>query len=150
MRILNAVLFLLLFVQDRSERCDHGTRGATKGVDLVRLEKSYADFARVVQRAMPRIDPKLALDAPYESGLPACTERRVRRVKRHVPPEMIGRTIIFGPPQEGIVFVTRAKRLRDALGYGLATAEAAARFGVTCAPTTVTVRRGELELIENP
>lgn len=150
MRTLNAALFVLLFAQDRSERCDHGTRGATKAVDPVRLEKGYADFARVVRRAMPRIDPRLALDAPYESGLPACTERRVRRVKREVPPEMIGRTIVFGPPQEGFVFVTRAKRLRDALGHGLATAEAATRFGVRCAPTTVTVRRGELELVEDP
>lgn len=150
MRVLNAAFLVLLFAQDRSDRCDHGSRGATKAIDPGRLQRSYADFARVVQRAMPKIDPKLALDAPYESGLPACTERRVRRVKRDVPPEMIGRTIVFGPPQEGFVFVTRARRLRDALGHGLATKEAAARFGVRCAPTMVKVRRGELELTEEP
>jgi hypothetical protein len=99
---------------------------------------------------MPRIDAKLALDAPYESGLPACTQRRIRRVKREAPPEMVGKTIVFGPPQEGMVFVTRAKRLRDALGHGLATAEAAARFDVRCAPSRVTVRRGEMEILEYP
>lgn len=150
MRILNAALLLLLFAQDRPERCDHGSRGATKAIDPARLERNYADFARVVRRAMPRIDPKLALDAPYESGLPACAARRVRRVKRDVPPEMIGKTIVFGPPQEGFVFVTRAKRLRDALGHGLATAEAAAKFDVRCTPTVVRVSRGELELTEGP
>ncbi len=150
MRVLNAAIVFLLVAQDRSERCDHGSLGATKAIDPGRLERNYADFARVVQRAMPKIDPKLALDAPYESGLPACTQRRIRRVKREAPPEMVGKTIVFGPPQEGVVFVTRAKRLGDALGHGLATEEAAARFGVRCDRTTVTVRRGELELVEEP
>jgi hypothetical protein len=146
MRTGSLVLLFLLSPQDRPERSERGTRGAAVPVDPARLERSYAEFALVAARG--EADPDVALDEPFDSGLPACRSRDVRSVKRAVPPEMVGKTVLFAPSGEGIVFVTKAKRLRDAFGRLLATPEAIERFGVRCAPTTVHARKGELELRE--
>lgn len=150
MKTLSGVLFFLLLAQERGERCEHGTRGASAPVQLDRVEKSYVDFAVRVSKWSGAIDPKLALDQPWDSGLPACTRRQIRRVKRTVPAEMVGKTILFAEEGDGIVFVTKARRRRDLLGKLMATPEAAARFDVRCAPTIVKARKDELELLERP
>lgn len=150
MRILSPVFALLLLAQDRRERCEHGARGAARPVDLARVEREYAGFARISAKWAGRLDPKLALDEPFDSGLPACRAREVRRVRREVPAGMVGRTILFGPPQDGLVFVTRAGRRRDLLGRLVASPEAVRRFDVRCAPTRITVEKGGLLLEESP
>lgn len=150
MRFLNGTFLLLLLVQDRDERCEHGTRGSAAPLALDRSEKSYVDFAARVSKWSGTLDPKLALDQPWDSGLPACTTRQVRRVKRAVPPEMVGKTIHFAEEGDGIVFVTKARRHRDLAGKLMATPEAAKRFDIRCVPTTVKARNNELELVEHP
>jgi len=114
------------------------------------MELHYTEFAREITGHLAKVQWGEALDAPYESGLPSCRRREVRRVPKKLPMEWMGKVILFGPPQEGWVFVTRARRLRDAIGHGLATPEVAEKFGVRCASTRIVVRDEFLELTEEP
>lgn len=147
MRILSLVFAVLLAVQDRGARCEHRPRGAARPVDPARMEREYAEFARIAVRWTGTLDARVALDGPYDSGLPACRTRRTRRVSRSVPEAAVGRSVRFAPDGD---FVTRAPRRRDLLGRLLATRESAAAFGVECVPSRVSIARTELIVEENP
>lgn len=147
MRILNVALLIFLLVQDTDDRCEHGTRGSAAAIRIERIEKSYLDFAVRVSEWSGSLDPKLALDEPWDSGLPACKSRQTRHVKRAIPPGMVGKTLVFGPEGD---FVTKVKRRRDLFGKLMATPDVTVRFDVRCVPTTVQVKKDELELLENP
>ncbi len=112
------------------------------------MERSYAELARTPAKWSERIDPKVALEEPFESGLPACRARRVRRIDRAIPPAAVGQRLTFAPSGEGIVFVTRARRRKDLWGKLVATPQAIAAFEVRCVPTTVVLEKGGVTLQE--
>lgn len=134
--------------------CRHASRGSTAPVSLARAERAREDLARELSRAW-NLEGRLSAGLPWDSGLPACARRDVRRVTTQVPASLVGKTLGFGPegrvPTADIRVATRVKTLASADSDALADPAFAARFGVRCWPARVrVVSEVELELFENP
>ena len=143
----SALLFALL-VQDPA--CDHGTRGATRPVDLKEIARLHEETVRAFNSfSFLRPDPLPA--SAFDSGLPSCRSRTVRRVRVEPFPSELS-ALYFGAagsesPPDAIHVVTRARSRADASIP--ADPELVARFGVRCAPTLVRpVSATEVELSE--
>src|SRR5262245_60352646 len=131
----------VLAILTRPAPCDHGVRGASLAVDLDRMEAACRDVARRLSVKLGPAQLGAPLDAPFESGLPACRFGGTRRVGVDpLPRELVGKVLHFGPRRSGDVWCfTRSERLRDAAGGVPASPELAARLAVRCAPARVTV-----------
>lgn len=149
------LLAVCLLSSSPAERvCRHARRGAAAPVSLARAERAREDLARELSRAW-NLEGKLSAGLPWDSGLPACARRDVRRVATRVPVSLVGKTLGFGPegrgPAADIRVATRVKTLASADSDALADPAFAARLGVRCWPVRVRVlSEVELELLENP
>jgi len=132
----------------------HPERGASVPVSLERVARAQEGIAARFARALDAAAAFRA-DRPYDSGLPACPARRIRRVRMSLPPELVGRSISFAP--EG-GFAPAALRVatsaRSPLSLGadaLAERALTERLDVRCRPTLARVlSEVELELVEGP
>jgi hypothetical protein len=130
--------------------CDHGTRGSFAAIHV-------KDVARV-HREMSQPPGDLGLERPssvawpaFDSGLPACRSRRIRRQRvESLPPGM--KPLLFAPagadvPPDAVLVATRARSLREvSIPAGPALA---ARLGILCQPTLARpVSSTEVELTE--
>lgn len=134
--------------------CRHGRQGSAVPVSLDRAERAREDLARALSRAW-NLEGRLSAGLPWDSGLPACARREVRRVSARTPASLVGKTLGFGPesrmPAADIKVATRVTALASADSDALADPAFAARFGVRCWPARVrVVSEVELELLENP
>lgn len=134
--------------------CRHGAAGETRPVSLAAVEKAQEDITRRFSEAFGAVG---ALDpaGPFDSGLPACTGRRTRRVRARLPAELVGRTFAFAPegrfPEADVRVAASCRRLLEVEADALADPELAGRLGVRCVPTLVRVQsEEELELVEDP
>ncbi|HKS17032.1 MAG TPA: hypothetical protein VJU16_06950 [Planctomycetota bacterium] len=130
--------------------CDHGVRGASTAVDLNEVARIYEETKRAFRsfsfdRPVPHALPG------FDSGLPFCRSRTVRRARiESLPPEM--KPLYFAPagsetPEGALLVVTRARSIADVSIP--ADPELARRFGVRCSPTFVRpVSATEVELTE--
>ena len=143
-----SAILLALLVQEPV--CDHGTRGASRPVDLEAVARIHAEAARAFDSH--RFDRPASVSLPaFDAGLPYCRMRATRRVRvEPLPPEM--KSLLFAPagtetPADAILVVTRARSMADISIP--ADPELAARFGVRCAPTFVRpLSATEVELTE--
>ncbi len=146
MKPASSLLLLLAFTP-----CDHGTRGESKAVDLDAVARAHKEAASLFTAAVERVAVSNPLDAPFDSGLPACRFRESRTIRVvAIPKELVGKRIHFGPVSKGDLWVvTKVKKLADATTGVLASAELASRLGVRCVPATVTVRsETEVDVVE--
>lgn len=148
MKPVASALLLSLLVQDPV--CDHGSRGATRPVDLKEVERLHQEAARAFESLSFPSAPDFSWPS-FDSGLPACRSRAVRRLRvETLPPEM--KPLLFAPagsetPSEVIRVATRARSIAEASIP--ADKELAARFGVRCWPSLVRpVTSSEVEITE--
>jgi hypothetical protein len=147
MKAAGSLLLFLLAAQEPA--CDHGARGASKPVDLASVGRAHVLAARAFTILVEGAAP--APPARFDSGLPHCRSRAIRRVRVDRLPEGM-KPLHFAPagtpPPEGALPVaTSARSISETLLP--AGSELAARFGVRCAPTLVKpVSREEVELVE--
>jgi hypothetical protein len=121
---------------------------------LAAVERAQEEVARRLSEAFGAVG-KLDPAGPFDSGLPACSGRRERRLPVRVSPELVGRTFAFAPegrfPAADVRVATACRRLLEVEADALADPELVERLGVRCAPTLVRVRsEEELELVEDP
>ena len=148
MKAAGSALLVLLVAQEPV--CDHGSRGASRPVDLAAVARVHADLAReFAALSSPRPE---TFDLPgFDSGLPSCRKRSTRKARvEPLPPEM--KPLWFAPadspgPPPALHVVTRSRSLA---GVSIpADRELCARFAVRCAPTFVRpVTATEVELTE--
>ena len=143
-----SALLLALLVQDPV--CDHGSRGATRPVDLKEVARIQEEAARAF-KSLSFAKAQGFSWPPFDSGLPACRSRAVRRLRvETLPPDM--KPLLFAPagsdaPPEAIRVATRARSIAEASIP--ADKELAARFGVRCWPSLVRpVTTSEVEISE--
>jgi hypothetical protein len=134
--------------------CRHASSGSTCHVSTDGVagaqEALRAELAWTIERAS-----RVSLDAPYDSGLPACRARGRRAVRVELPRALVGKTIAFAAqdrmPRADLRVASSARTIAAADADALADPAFAARLGVRCVPTLVTVRsESELELVEGP
>jgi len=148
MKAAGSAILLALLVQEPV--CDHGTRGASRSIDLEAVARIHAEAVRAFNAFY--FDRPGFISLPgFDSGLPNCRARATRRVRvEPLPPEM--KPLYFAPagtvvPGDALLVVTRARSVADVSIP--ADPELAARFGVRCAPTFVRpVSPAEVELTE--
>lgn len=147
-------LLACAFLGEPEDVCRHPSSGTTCRVStdgVARAQESVrAHLAWTVEQA-----GRISLDAPYDSGLPACRGRNRRSVRAEAPRALVGKTIAFAPqdrmPRADVRVASSARRIAAVDADALADPELAARLGVRCVPTLVTVRsESELELVEDP
>ena len=134
--------------------CRHATRGGTRRVDLAGVRRAQASIREAFALSAKKAE-KVSLDGPYESGLPACRARAIRRAAVATPPDLAGKTLAFAPegrfPAADLRVATSARRVREVDADALADPALAARLGVRCSPTLVRIlSEVELELVEGP
>ena len=141
---------LLLSLMAQEPVCDHGTRGPAAPVNLREVARLHDEMSRHVDSL--KVNPPSDLAWPaFESGLPAC---RTRKVRRHsvVPLPSGMKPLFFAPagsaiPPDALWVATKARSIRDVAIP--ADPHLAARLGVTCAPTLVRpISATEVELLE--
>ena len=147
MKAAASLIFLVLVVQDPV--CDHGIRGASRPVDLTAVGRAHALAAKAFILAVENAAAVPSLK--FDSGLPHCRGRSVRRLRVDRLPEGM-KTLHFAPagtpPPEGALPVaTSVRSVSEA--FLTAAPELAARFGIRCAPTLVKpLSPEEVELVE--
>src|SRR5262245_15223736 len=148
MKRAGSAILLALLVQEPV--CDHGIRGDSKSVDLEQVARIHEEAGRAF-RSFSFDRPESTFLPAFDSGLPFCRSRTVRRARvEPLPPEM--KPLYFAsagsePPEGALLVVTRARSIADVSIP--ADPELAARFGVRCAPTLVRpVSATEVELTE--
>ena len=148
MKSAGSAILIAFLVQEPV--CDHGVRGASTSVDLGQVARIHEEAARSF-RSFSFDHPVSTSLPPFDSGLPFCRSRTVRRTRVWtLPPEM--KPLYFAsagsePPEGALLVVTRARSIADVSIP--ADPELAARFGVRCAPTLVRpVGANEVELTE--
>jgi hypothetical protein len=134
--------------------CTHSDRGETRPVSLDAVQRAQDDVKRRLALSWDK-SMRISLDAPYDSGLPACGRRQTRRVRTALPAEMVGKTIAFGPadrlPAADVRVATSARRILDVQADALSDRALTERLEVRCTPTIVRgISEVELELVENP
>jgi hypothetical protein len=136
MKPAGSAILALLLLQDPV--CDHGSRGASRPVDLAAVARLHSELAREAGSfASP--PPEGGSIPGFDSGLPSCRARTTRRMRvESLPPDM--KPLYFAPagrrvPEGALHVVTRARSLADVSLP--ADRELSARFGVRCAPTLV-------------
>jgi hypothetical protein len=137
-----------------AEPCRHRDLGDSRPVSLERVRRAQAEVKEKLALLADRA-ARLSPSAPFESGLPACRARALRTRRTEVPPELVGRTIGFGPsgriPAADVRVATSAPSLFELDADALADPALSERLGVRCFPTVVRARSEvELELVENP
>lgn len=139
---------------EREQICVHPSRGPVRRIALERVERAQEKIRSLLGRAIGRVD-RMSLDSSFDSGLPACRRRRIRRIRATTPRELLGKTIAFGPgerlPQGDIRVATSVENFTKLDADALAHPEIIRRLGVRCTPTRVRVEsENALELVENP
>jgi hypothetical protein len=141
---------LLLALMSQDPVCDHGVRGSTSPVDLREVARLHAETARAFD-SMSFARSGVFTLPPFDSRLPSCRGRTVRRVRvALLPPEM--KPLYFASagsaaPGDALLVATRARSLADVSVP--ADPELVERFGVRCSPTLVRpVGTTEVELVE--
>ena len=134
--------------------CTHADRGETRPVSLDAVERAQDEVKRRLALSWDK-SMRISLDAPYDSGLPACGLRQTRRIRTTVPAELVGKTISFGPadrlPPADVRVATSARKIMDVQADALSDRMLTERLGVRCTPTIVrALSEVELELVENP
>lgn len=134
--------------------CTHPARGDSKAISLDAVEKAQEEVKRRLALSWDK-SLKISADGPYESGLPGCGFKQTRRVRTQVPPELVGKSIGFGPsdriPPADIRVATSARRILEVQADAMADRTLSERLGVRCSPTLVrALSEVELELVENP
>lgn len=156
----------------------HRGTGETVPLDLARVKRAYLDLKNRLARTLEAPRPEVAIDLkkPYDVGLPACREDRVRTepLSRDLGTRFRGRALYFAavsaagrlalPPEVERdprieILVLRAGSLGDLPGIatslgrpvGLGTAEFAKALGVRCVNTWIKIsEKGDaLELHES-
>jgi hypothetical protein len=144
----------------------HRGSGETVELDLARVKRAYQDLKNRLARTLDAQRPELVtlLKKPYDAGLPACREDRVRTepLSSEKGARFRGRTLYFAavpasgqltlPPEIEMdpgaeILVLRAGSLGDlpkianTLGrpVGLGTAEFAKALGVRCVNTWIKI-----------
>lgn len=137
MRAAASALLLALLVQDPV--CDHGSRGATRPVDLKEVARIHEEVVRAFD-SFSLLRPTSFSLPSFEPGLPSCRSNNVRRVRVEPLPAELS-LLYFG--------ATGSKPPPGALHVVTADPELVARLGVRCAPTAVRrVSDTEVELTE--
>jgi hypothetical protein len=122
--------------------CRHPARGACRPVSLERASRARAELADSI-RSSWHAQARLATPSSWDSGLPGCPARAVRRVRAELPAALAGRTIGFGPAgAEPAADLKAATRLR---GGDWTRVEALADRALARV-----ISEAELELVENP
>jgi hypothetical protein len=134
--------------------CRHPSRGASRPVSLERAARARADLAESIRSAW-KAPRAAARPGDWDSGLPACPLRAVRRVAASFPGALAGTTIGFGPAGSGPAADLRVATHLEAADWtrvdALADPALVARLGVRCWPTLARiVSEAELELVEDP
>ena len=149
MKAAVSAVLLALVVQD-ADVCDHGTRGASRPVDLKQVARIHDEMTRTI-KSLEAPAPTTFKFPAFDSGLPSCRSRSIRRIRiAYLPPEM--KPLFFAPegtrvPLDHVHVTTRARSLKDAAVP--ADRELVERLGVRCVPTVVRpVNEEEAELIE--
>lgn len=157
MKISACWLLIPLCVASRQAEappCAHATSGESRAISLEEVGRAQDELRKKLSLAWDR-GLRLGRDASFDSGLPACRSRQVRRLRTALPPEIVGRTIGFSQAERmlsaDVRVATSARRLADVRADALADPKLLERLGVRCAPTLVrAVSEVELELVENP
>lgn len=134
--------------------CDHGTRGASRGLALGDIDRAQAMVKKQLSLTWEKA-LTMTPESSFDSGLPACVGRKTRAVARAMPSAWIGKTIGFAPADRplpaDVRVVTSARRISEVDAEALADPALIERLGVRCWPTRVRVlSEVELELVENP
>jgi hypothetical protein len=134
--------------------CEHAAKGKSHPVSLEDVEKGQEGVKRQLTATWEK-STKLSMDTPFDSGLPACVSRQTRRIRTSLPPQLVGKTIVFARadrlPRADVRVATSARRIADIDADALADGRLTERLGVRCFPTLVrAVSEAELELLENP
>jgi hypothetical protein len=134
--------------------CTHADRGETRPVSLDAVGRAQDEIKRQLALSWDK-SLKISLDAPFDSGLPACGLRQTRRIRTTVPADLVGKTIAFGPadrlPSADVRVATSARKIVDVQADALSDRTLTERLGVRCTPTIVrALSEVELELVENP
>lgn len=150
--LLVAVCLLCAAPQD--SLCLHPDRGDSRPAALDHVASAQEDLKRKMANAWDRA-PRLAAEAPFESGLPACRVRQTRRIRTTMPADLVGKTILFAPADRlgaaDVRVATSARRIAEIQADALADPRLIDRLGVRCSPTRVrATSEVELELVENP
>jgi hypothetical protein len=149
--LLIGVCFLLA---NEETVCVHPTRGESRRVSLDDVRRAQSEVKKKLSFVAEKAT-RLSIDAPFDSGLPACRRRETRVVRTSVPPELVGKSILFAASDRlgraDVRVATSARKLGEIDADALAHPALAERLGVRCAPTLVRARSEvELELVENP
>jgi hypothetical protein len=151
-----ALLVALCVASATSEEppCGHPASGESRAVSLEQVGKAQEELRKKLTLAWDK-GLRLGPEPSFDSGLPACRSRQVRRLRTTLPREWVGRTIAFSPPDRmppaDVSVATSARRLADLRADALADPRLLERLGVRCAPTLVrALSEVELELVENP
>ena len=139
---------------DQESVCVHPARGDSKAMSLDAVARAQDEVKRRLSISWEK-STKLSLDAPFDSGLPACGTRQTRRIRTILPPDLVGKTLAFAPadrmPAADVRVATSARKIIDVQADALADKTLTERLGVRCAPTLVrAISEVELELVENP
>jgi hypothetical protein len=134
--------------------CWHAGTGESRRVTLGEARRAQDDIRTHLAWAAEKV-ARTSIDAPYDSGLPACPRRERRVLRGSFARELAGRTLGFGPsgriPAADLRVASSVRRLIDVEADALADRGLAERLGVRCVPTVVRiVSEVELELVENP
>lgn len=134
--------------------CRHPSRGEVRKISLGEVRRVREELQQRLSWEVGEIS-RFSPDARFDSGLPACTARSVRRVPLEMPPVLVGRKIVFAPEGKGSPsdyrVATSARRLDEIRADALADRALLRRFGVRCTSTEVIVRSTEeVELVELP
>jgi len=140
--------------EDGPRVCMH--RGAAAvPFDAAKAERAVDDLAKRLRFERPPVRPvSLAMQDPFDGGLPSCTRREVRRVAVDVPAGIVGKSVLwsaYGGGAADLVVRTAGCSLRDIVSSGAVPGDAslARLWGVRCVPSRVTaVSRSEVEIVE--
>jgi hypothetical protein len=148
MRSAASAILAALLVQDPA--CDHGSRGASRPIDLREVARLHEEASRAFD-SLSAVRAESFSFPPFDSGLPSCRARAVRRMRvEPLPLEM--KPLYFAPagsepPDDAFLVATKARSVAET--SLVADKELAARFGVRCSPSFVRLLAAtEIEITE--
>ena len=147
-----ALVLLCASLAEEETVCVHRGGGVTQKVSLDAVRRAQGAVKEKL-RFVGQQAGRMAIDGPFESGLPSCPRRATRTVGSSLPRELVGKTIAFARadrmPKADLRVATSAKRIAGMEADALADRRLAERLGVRCVPTLVRVSSEvDLELVE--
>ena len=159
MRMISIGILALIpaiLLQDADGKVCRHKSGRTVRFDPVRAGRARNELLQGLRATSGRVRRvSLSLDEPFDGGLPACTVRKTRLVKRPVPARLVGKTLLWtsGKGEADVVLRTKSPSLRVLIESGALPSDVslARKWSVRCVPSRVRIKsRTEIEIEESP